>query len=87
MDLHVKRFKVRYQGKDYGPGSIIYDVEQEQAESLIAGGNGTIEALPEREESAPVASSRGRRGKEAKETEAVDNIVGLPTIDPSKTVK
>lgn len=89
MNLHVKRFTVRYQGKDYGPGSVIYDVEQEQAKSLIAGGSGTIEALPEREESAPAATSLGRKGKEAKDADisVTDDMAGLPAVDPSKTVK
>lgn len=86
LNLHVKRFTVRYQGKDYGPGSVIYDVEHEEAADLIAGSNGTIEALPEREETAPTASRRGGKGKDAKDAESADSI-GLPTIDPSKTVK
>lgn len=87
MNLHVKRFTVRYRGKDYGPGSVIYDVEQEEATDLIAGSNGTIEALPEREEAAPTSSGQERKEEKVKNSETDGNITGLPAIDPSKTVK
>lgn len=80
MDLHVKRFKVRYQGKDYGPNSVIYNVEQELAEKLAAGSNGTIEALPAREET--VADIKNKVSNTSN-----GESVSLPSVDPKKTVK
>ena len=88
MDLHVKRFKVRYQGKDYGPGSVIYGVDQEQAESLIVGSNGTIAALPGKEDA--VSETKDKKAKstanQVNGAKAVE-LGGLPAVDPTKTVK
>ncbi|HWR07757.1 hypothetical protein [Sporomusa sp.] len=88
MDLHIKQFTVRYQGKDYGPGSVIYDVEQAVAENLIAGSNGTIAALPGKEEA--VSGPKDKKTKSAADpangAKAVD-LGGLPAVDPTKTVK
>ncbi|SDD89529.1 hypothetical protein [Sporomusa acidovorans] len=83
MDLHVKRFKVRYQGKDYGPGSVIYNVEQELAKKLAAGSNGTIEALPEREETTTDETDIKNEVSKV----ANDEAVSLPSVDPKKTMK
>ncbi|WP_094607738.1 hypothetical protein SPSIL_009000 [Sporomusa silvacetica DSM 10669] len=93
MDLHVKQFTVRYQGKDCGPGSIIYDVDQELGENLIADSNGTIEALPEREVSAAsttdvkVSADIGASTVADTSTETGDSTATLPSVDPKKTVK
>lgn len=101
MDLLIKRFSVRYQGKDYGPGSVIYGVPDEMAEGLVAESNGTIEALPARqaaEEAAPAAQDAGSaetgtaaesEGKPAAKgkAKAADDEASLPNVDPAATVK
>lgn len=80
MDLHVKRFTIRYRGKDYGPGSVIYDVPDKEAKALVVGSNGTIEGLPMRkpgrQPETDMADAGGATGAE-----------GLPSLDPAKTVK
>jgi len=102
LDLHVNQFNVRYQGKDYGPGSVIYNMNKKEAAALIAGSNGTIVALPEREE-APLnvemppkvetPNGRKRNATAADKTANTDateeaaDITALPAIDPSQTVK
>lgn len=97
MDLYVKQFTVRYQGKDCGPGSIIYDVDQKLAERLISGSNGTIEALPERtlvssDSKAEIPVNIGENGtdggiKNDDGDSTPELTTGLPKIDPKKTVK
>lgn len=77
MDLHVKQFTVRYQGKDYGPGSIIYGMPNDEAEKLIEESNGTIEALPERDNVVMTTDNSNDDGLKD----------GLPSLDPSLTVK
>ncbi len=102
MNLLINQFTVRYQGKDYGPGSVIYNMNKKEAAALIAGSNGTIVALPEREEE-PVnletppkvetPNGRKRNATTADKTantdaiEEVEDITALPAIDPSQTVK
>ena len=86
MDLLIKQFKLRYQGKDYGPSSVIYDVEKGLAERLIAGSNGTIESLPEREVTTADAKDAGNK-KTARNKDNGDGAGALPSVDPSKTVK
>lgn len=89
MDLRVNQFKVRYQGRDYGPGGVICGVDAEQAEALVAASNGEIEALPDRtaepetaaeetDKTADVAKTTGKKADDAGE---------LPKVDPAKTVK
>jgi hypothetical protein len=75
-DLRINRFTVRYQGKDYGPGSIIPGVPDDMANKLVVESNGTIEALPRREGS--TLSDDDGADKES---------IILPSIDPAKTVK
>lgn len=78
MNLHVKRFNVRHKGVNYGPNSVIYDVSKDEGEKLIVESNGTIEAMPEREEGSIVDVE--------KDSDKLD-FGGLPTVDPSETVK
>jgi hypothetical protein len=85
MDLIVKKFAVRYGGRDYGPGQlggeIIADVPDSLAKSLVAGSNGTIAELPRREAGAEKAGAeKARAGKKA----AAD---GLGSIDPGSLVE
>jgi hypothetical protein len=85
MDLHVKRFTVRYQGKDYGPDSVIYDVKIDLGKKLIADSNGTIAALPKRE--AAKQEPNAGKGKGDQDAIPANTGEGLPSLDPSQTVK
>lgn len=102
MDLLINQFTVRYQGKDYGPGSVICNMDKKEAAALIAGSNGTIVALPEREDTLPnveelpkaeTPNGRKRNATTAEKaatadvSEDVADITALPAIDPSQTVK
>ncbi|MBP2655885.1 MAG: hypothetical protein H6Q73_3454 [Firmicutes bacterium] len=85
MDLHVKKFKVRYQGQDYGPGTVIYGVPDDIAKELINGSNGAIEALPDRQ---PVAETANQDEKQSgKNKIKASDDTALPSVDPSSTVK
>lgn len=50
MDIRINRFNVSYQGKIYGPGSVIYNVSKKIGEKLVEESNGEIEKLPLRGE-------------------------------------
>ena len=84
MDLHVKRFLVSYQGKRYGPGSVIYNVPSEIANKLLSESNGTIEALPQRDDDIIDDNEDIVSVNDDNDTNA---SIGLPSIDPKKTVK
>ena len=91
MDLLIKRFSVRYQGSDFGPGSVLYDVEAAVAAKLVAESNGEIEALPSREEAAkPKAAAEAAAKSKAKgkaAEAAAEDEAALPSVDPAATVK
>ena len=85
MDILVHQFKVRYQGKDYGPNSIIQGISGEEGKSLIAGSNGALAELPARGEAPQEpASDTGTSGDTDGDTDAGAE---LPKVDPAKTVK
>ena len=86
MDLHVKKFQVRYQGNNYGPGSVIYDVPNGVGEKLIAESNGTIEAMPKRDDDIKIVNTI-KSVNDSDNLEDVDVDAGLPSLDPKKTVK
>lgn len=74
MDILVHQFKVRYKGQDYGPGSVIQGVADEEGKSLIAGSNGELAELPS-------------RGEASQESAPAADAAELPKVDPAKTVK
>jgi hypothetical protein len=90
MDLRIKRFTVRYEGEDYGPGNVIYGVPEKMAKKLVAESNGEIEELPPRVENVPAGETGGNHQLDQKADGDVDTGqtgVGLPQVDPGKTVK
>lgn len=90
MDLRINQFKVRYQGRDYGPGEVICDVDAEQAAALVSASNGEIEALPPRDTNAQAATEPPAEasGESVKATgKKADDAGELPKVDPAKTVK
>lgn len=74
MDIRINRFNVRHQGEFYGPGDVIYGVNEKDGRKLVEESNGELEELPSRSET--VAGQEDEGGGSA-----------LPPIDPSKTVK
>lgn len=84
MDILVKQFTVRREGRNYGPQSIIQGVPDEEAAKLIAESNGALvelparEAEPETDAKEPTAGKSG--GKKADDA-------ALPNVDPAATVK
>ena len=77
MDILVHQFKVRYKGEDYGPGSVIQGVADEEGKSLIAGSNGALTELP----------ARGEVPQENTPAADASDAAELPKVDPAKTVK
>ena len=84
MDLHNKKFTVRYQGVDYGPGTVIYGVDDALAEQLISDSNGAIEALPEKE--APKKQKKASPNSNSEDANEQTGT-GLPEVNPQNTVK
>ncbi|WP_425057624.1 hypothetical protein SCACP_21410 [Sporomusa carbonis] len=78
MDLYIKQFKVRYQGQDYGPGSVLYGVPDALAKKLVDESNGAIEAL---------SAQNGAKVVPDPAAEVKESTVSLPSVDPAQTVK
>ena len=94
MDIRINRFNVRYQGKIYGPGSVIYNVPEITGKDLVKESNGEMEELPLREETKEVTSQEETKktpSQKVKESESTPGGEGgdpiLSPVDPSKTVK
>lgn len=103
MDIRINRFNVRYQGKIYGPGSVIYNVPEITGKDLVKESNGEMEELPLREETKEVTSqeeikevpsqeeTKKTPSQKVKESESTPGGEGgdpiLSPVDPSKTVK
>ena len=81
MDILVHQFKVRYKGEDYGPGSVVQGVADEEGKSLIADSNGALTELPARGETKQAPASDNGTSDET------DAGAELPKVDPAKTVK
>lgn len=76
MDIQINKFAVRYQGQDYGPGSVIYGLDDMTGIELVESSNGDIVALPSRKDSI----------QETADT-AETTTTGLPPVNPNATVK
>lgn len=72
MDLLVKRYTLRHNGKDYGPGTLLKGIPDDEAAEIIRIADGDVEAL--------------QAEVDADGADQAANEKGLPPVDPKATV-
>lgn len=82
MDLIIKRFTLRYNGKDYKAGTILTGLSEEEGKEIIKVADGDVEAVQEtvavdvsKEEEEPTEDDKGNDAQDV-----------LQAVDPKKTM-
>jgi len=86
VDILVKRFTVKHNGKHYGPGDIICNVPDESGRKIVNESNGEMEELPAREPIESPINPESQTNPETTEIKGNDTGEALIPIDPKKTV-
>lgn len=79
MDVRVNQFAVKHNGKIYGPGSVMYGLDDEDGKKLVEESNGELEELP------PDTTKEETKPDNGSEDNGAGGIT-LPDVDPKKTV-
>lgn len=82
MNLIIKRFTLRYNGKDYKAGTILTGLSEEEGKEIIKVADGDVEAVQEtvavdvsKEEEEPTEDDKGNDAQDV-----------LQAVDPQKTM-
>lgn len=82
MDLIIKRFTLRYNGKDYKAGTVLTGLSEEEGKEIIKVADGDVEAVQETV-AVDVSKEEEETAEDDKGNDAQDV---LQAVDPKKTM-